>query len=113
MNSVHPPAPRVLAPALISEAQLRADVLEALAWEPGVDARRLVVQVCQGQVSLLGRVPDLASLQCALRAAARVRGVQALRHSLVVQPLQHALLWAEPLLSPTGAVPAQAWARPR
>ncbi|MDD0809327.1 BON domain-containing protein [Curvibacter sp. RS43] len=113
MNPVHSPAPSALAPALISEAQLRADVLEALAWEPGVDARRLVVQVCRGRVSLLGRVPDLASLQCALRAAARVRGVQEVCHSLAVQPLQHALLWADPLLSSPGAVPAQAWARPR
>lgn len=70
-----------------TDAQLRANVLESLLWEPEANALRIVVQVERGVVTLLGRAQDQASVAAAVRAARRVPGVAAVRHAMAVQPL--------------------------
>jgi osmotically-inducible protein OsmY len=68
-----------------TDAQLRDDVMNALAYEPAVDAARIDVEVHGGAVTLSGPVRSLAESWYAQRAVTRLEGVQALTIDIDVQ----------------------------
>lgn len=68
------------------DARLRADILDELAWEPGIKDADIVVDVKSGVVTLTGFV-DTYEQKCALeKAAERVSGVRAVMTGLQVKP---------------------------
>ena len=58
-----------------ADTQLKQDVLDELAFDSGLDASRIRVEVANGVVTLAGAVPVLAHTHAAERAAQRVSGV--------------------------------------
>jgi osmotically-inducible protein OsmY len=64
--------------AMKSDAELRRDVMEELAWEPALDAEHLGVICRDGVVTLSGHVDSYAAKTAAERAARRVKGVRAI-----------------------------------
>lgn len=68
-----------------TDAQLQRDVLEALRWEPSVNAAEVGVAVKDGVVTLSGRVPSYAEKRAAERAAQRVSGVKAVAEEIEVR----------------------------
>lgn len=61
-----------------TDAQLQADVIAELKWEPSVNAAQIRVEVKDGVVTLAGHVSSYAEKCDAERAAQRVSGVKAL-----------------------------------
>jgi osmotically-inducible protein OsmY len=61
-----------------TDAQLQADVIAELQWEPAVDAAQIGVEVSGGIVTLAGHVSNYAGKWNAEHAARRVYGVKAL-----------------------------------
>jgi osmotically-inducible protein OsmY len=73
-----------------TDAQLKADVTDELAWDPGVDASHIGVMVEDGVVTLAGHLDSFAEKHAAERAARRVPGVRALAIDLEVRlPASH------------------------
>jgi osmotically-inducible protein OsmY len=68
-----------------TDTQLQRDVLDELAWEPGVDAADVGVSVQSGVVVLNGTVKSLNEKWTAECAAQRVEGVRAITDELVVK----------------------------
>jgi len=68
-----------------TDTELQRDVIDELAWEPGVDAAEIGVSVNGGIVILNGNVKSLTQKWTAERAAQRVEGVRAVTDELVVQ----------------------------
>lgn len=68
-----------------TDTELQRDVLDELAWEPGVDAAEIGVSVEDGVIILNGAVKSLAEKWTAERAAQRVEGVRAVTDELVVR----------------------------
>ncbi len=58
-----------------SDAQIKADVLDELKWDPTVDETEVGVQVKQGVLTLTGKVSSYAKRLAAIDAAHRVYGV--------------------------------------
>lgn len=99
-----------------SDAQIKADVEEELAWDPVVDEAAVGVSVRDAVVELSGTLGSWAEKLAAERAALRVGGVQGVALAIRVQPrpgaersdadivqaCQHALAWSARL--PEGAV---------
>jgi len=67
-----------------TDTELQRDILEELAWEPGVDAADIGVSVEDGIVTLSGNVKDMGEKWAAERAAQRVEGVRAVTDELLV-----------------------------
>lgn len=67
-----------------TDAQLQADVLEELRWEPSVKETDVGVSVKDGVVTLSGYVESYAEKYAAERAAERVSGVRAIADDLRV-----------------------------
>lgn len=67
-----------------TDAQLQADVLEELKWEPSVRETDVGVSVKDGIVTLSGYVESYAEKYAAERAAERVSGVRAIADDLRV-----------------------------
>ena len=61
-----------------TDAQLKANVMEALRWEPTVTATDISVVAKDGIVTLNGSVPHYAEKAAAERAVQRVEGVKAI-----------------------------------
>jgi osmotically-inducible protein OsmY len=80
----------------MSDKQIRADVLDELAFEPAVDADNIGVLVEHGIVTLTGHVRNCAEQAAAAACAWRVKGVRALVQDIEVrsdgQPLGDELL---------------------
>jgi osmotically-inducible protein OsmY len=68
-----------------SDSQLRADILEELAWEPGINESEIVVGVKDRVVTLTGYVASYAQKYTAERAVERVGGVRAVAADLQVK----------------------------
>ncbi len=90
-----------------TDADLKADVLTELSWDPLVQETRVGVTVKDGVVTLSGHLDTYAEKVAAKRAAERVGGVKAIAVELDVVPLgihqrsdteiaatvEHALSW--------------------
>jgi len=68
-----------------TDAQLKLDVIQALALEPAINAAPIGAKVSNGVVTLAGQVHSLAERWYAERAVRRVRGVLALAVDIDVQ----------------------------
>lgn len=68
-----------------TDLQLRADVLDELRWEPGIDESEVGVAVKDGVVTLTGSVPNFAQKCAAERVVHRVSGVRVVAEELKVK----------------------------
>jgi osmotically-inducible protein OsmY len=69
-----------------SDAEIRADVIRELQWDPQVtDANAIGVAVRDGAVTLTGSVPSYAEKVAASRSAARIYGVRAVADEIKVR----------------------------
>ncbi len=68
-----------------TDMRLQRSVLDALEWEPSVNATHIGVSVSDGIVTLTGHVPSFAEKYAAERATKRVFGVQAIANELDVK----------------------------
>jgi osmotically-inducible protein OsmY len=68
----------------MNDFDLKAEVKEALEWEPALDARAINISVKDGIVSLTGSVPSYPEKHTAEKAAGLVRGVKAVACELAV-----------------------------
>jgi osmotically-inducible protein OsmY len=66
------------------DTDLRAQVLEELAWEPAIDAAHVGVAAKDGAVTLTGHVRTYAEKHAAEQAARRVKGVRAIAQEIAV-----------------------------
>ncbi len=69
----------------MDDKQLQNLVIEALEWEPEVDAAHIGVAARDGVVTLSGIVPSFSQKVAAERAARRVKGVRGIAEELVVR----------------------------
>lgn len=70
-------------------AVLQQDVMEALRWEPGLNAAQIGVLAQNGIVTLTGRADSIAQKFKAERVAKRVAGVKAIVQELEVELSGH------------------------
>ena len=70
---------------MISDLQLRQDVLDELEFEPSVNAAHIGVAANRGIVTLTGFVTSYAEKAAAERAARRVKGVKAIAEEIEVR----------------------------
>ena len=70
---------------MISEHQLRQDVLDELEYEPSVNAAHIGVGVNAGVVTLTGFVSSYSEKLAAERAARRVKGVKAIAEEIEIR----------------------------
>jgi len=75
---------------MISDLQLRRNVLDELEFEPTVDAAHIGVSANCGVVALTGFVASYAERAAAERAARRVKGVMAIAQEIEVRLPSHA-----------------------
>lgn len=68
-----------------TDMRLQRSVLDALEWEPSVNATHIGISVSDGIVTLTGHVPSFAEKYAAERATKRVFGVQAIANELDVK----------------------------
>ncbi len=68
----------------MNDFDLKAEVKEALDWEPALDARAINISVKDGIVTLTGSVPSYPEKHTAEKAAGLVRGVKAVACELTV-----------------------------
>jgi osmotically-inducible protein OsmY len=69
----------------MTDRELQQHVLDALDWDPGVDAAAIGVSADNGVVTLRGDVSTYAEKQEAERVALRVYGVKAVANDIVVR----------------------------
>jgi osmotically-inducible protein OsmY len=70
---------------MISDLQLRQDILDELEFEPSVNAAHIGVTANRGVVTLTGFVMSYAEKTAAERAARRVKGVKAIAEEIEVR----------------------------
>ena len=70
---------------MISDHELRQDVLDELDFEPSINANHIGVVVNAGVVTLTGFVSSYAEKMAAERATRRVRGVKAIAEEIEVR----------------------------
>jgi len=70
---------------MISDLELRQDVLDELEFEPSVNAAHIGVTANRGVVTLTGFVTNYAEKAAAERAARRVKGVKAIAEEIEVR----------------------------
>lgn len=68
-----------------TDAHLKADVIEELAWDPAVNATGIGVAVTDGVVTLTGHLASFAEKHAAERAVKRVAGVRGIALELDVK----------------------------
>jgi osmotically-inducible protein OsmY len=71
-----------------SDAQIRADVIDEMAYDPAVTVRDVAVVVERGIVTLSGVADSYGTRQAAEQAAWRVGGVIGVNNNIVVDPTQ-------------------------
>ncbi|WP_185736041.1 BON domain-containing protein [Burkholderia cepacia] len=64
-------------------------VSEALARAKGLDSTRMLVRAKEGDVTLLGSVPDTGQIQIAIDVAQKVDGVKSVRNEIHVMGVWH------------------------
>jgi len=69
-----------------TDAQLKSDVSDELAWDPAIDAGNIGVMVKDGVVTLTGHLDSFSEKHAAERAVRRVPGVRAIAIDLEVRP---------------------------
>jgi osmotically-inducible protein OsmY len=74
---------------MTSDRMIHQAVLEALAYEPGLDARDIGIAVHDGVVTLSGAVPSYFAKAVAERVVKRVSDVRGLAEELRVVPAKH------------------------
>lgn len=70
--------------APLADTALREAVIKEFNWSAELDHSHILVAVNDSVVELAGHVPSLAQVQCATRAAFRVKGVVAVANDLSV-----------------------------
>lgn len=70
---------------MLSDEEIREDVIDELTWDPAVDARRIGVAVKDGVVTLTGTLDTYSEKLQAERAAERVHGVAAVANDIEVK----------------------------
>ncbi|SDE43169.1 Osmotically-inducible protein OsmY, contains BON domain [Pricia antarctica] len=68
-----------------TDAEIKQDVQDELAWEPSIDETQIGVTVRDGIVTLSGVVDNYAKKMAAEKAAKSVKGVKAVAEDIVVQ----------------------------
>lgn len=68
-----------------TDAKIREDVLDQLAWEPNVDDRQIGVAVENGIVTLTGVVDSYSTKMAAEKATKKVTGVKAVAENIEVK----------------------------
>jgi len=68
----------------MNDLDLKAEVKEALEWEPALDASAIDISIKDGIVTLTGSVPSYPEKHVAEKAAGLVRGVKAVACELAV-----------------------------
>jgi len=66
-----------------TDAQLKADVMSELEWDPLVNAAKVSVEVKNGVVTLIGRIDTHAEKHAIERAVQRVAGDMKVKHGWV------------------------------
>ena len=69
---------------MMHNIELQKRVIEALAWEPSLDATRIGVGADGGVVTLTGQVPSYADRMAAEQVVKRIVGVKGLANDLLV-----------------------------
>jgi osmotically-inducible protein OsmY len=88
-----------------TDAQLRADVTDELAWDPALDAGNVGVTVKDGVVTLTGHLHSFAEKHSIERAVRRVGGVRGIAMELDVKlPAEHRRSDSEIALAATAAL---------
>jgi osmotically-inducible protein OsmY len=88
-----------------TDAQLRADVTDELAWDPALDASNVGVTVKDGVVTLTGHLHSFAEKHSIERAVRRVGGVRGIAMELDVKlPAEHRRSDSEIALAATAAL---------
>jgi osmotically-inducible protein OsmY len=88
-----------------TDAQLRADVSDELAWDPALDAGNVGVTVKEGVVTLTGHLHSFAEKHSVERAVRRVGGVRGIAMELDVKlPADHQRSDSEIALAATAAL---------
>lgn len=75
----------VVRPSTRTDAQVREDVLDALATDPATEAWEIDVEVTAGAVTLTGVVDSWREEQLATRVAKGVEGVRSVNEALIVE----------------------------
>lgn len=68
-----------------NDAQLKQSVLDALKWEPSVNAAHIGITAKDGVISLMGQVDSYADKYAAETAVSRVKGVKGVAEELEVK----------------------------
>ena len=68
-----------------TDAQLKADVTDELAWDPAINSTHVGVMVQDGVVTLAGHLDSFAEKHAVERAVRRVAGVRGIALDLDVQ----------------------------
>jgi osmotically-inducible protein OsmY len=88
-----------------TDAQLKADVSDELAWDPALDAGNVGVTVQQGVVTLTGHLHSFSEKHAIERAVRRVGGVRGIAMELDVKlPAEHQRSDSEIALAATAAL---------
>jgi osmotically-inducible protein OsmY len=74
---------------MTGDRMIHQAVLEALTYEPGLDAKDIGIAVHDGVVTLSGAVPSYFAKSVAERVVKRVNGVRGLAEELHVVPAKH------------------------
>src|SRR6476660_4639829 len=85
---------------------LEADVLDQLAWDPMIDATRVVASAKDGKVTLTGSVPTYYEVSRAADDTRQVGGVTAIDNQLLVGLLGDAITDGELVVAATAALDA-------
>ena len=70
---------------MLNNLELQKKVLEAMDWEPGLDASRIGVAASGGVVTMTGEVQSYADRFAAERVVKRIVGVKGLANDLEVR----------------------------
>lgn len=88
-----------------TDAQLKADVSDELAWDPALDASNVGVTVHEGVVTLTGHLHSFAEKHAIERAVRRIAGVRGIAMELDVKlPAEHRRSDSEIALAATAAL---------
>jgi osmotically-inducible protein OsmY len=88
-----------------TDAQLKADVTDELAWDPAINATHVGVMVQDGVVTLAGHLDSFAEKHAVERAVRRVAGVRGIALDLDVRlPTEHQRTDAEIASAATSAL---------
>lgn len=68
-----------------NDEKIKKNIVEQLYWDSRVDASNIKVEVCNGQVTLKGRVPSYSVKLCAEADSMTIQGVTSINDDLEIQ----------------------------